>query len=215
MLSLSTLQKKQIVGVTGLAMVGFVIAHLSGNFLIFKGAEAFNGYADFLHSLGGLLWAARLGLIAAVILHMGFTINLVITNRKARGRRYNKYQNHRDEQSLSVRLMPISGTIIIVYIIVHLLDFTLADKVGVIEGIDYGLYGLVVNTLKNPWHSLLYIVSMIALGSHLSHAFQSIFQTLGTTNQQWIARLEKISLALGVFVSLGFISIPVFILLVL
>ena len=69
-------------------MVGFVLAHLSGNFLIYKGAEAYNAYAQFLHDLGPLLWVARIGLLAAFVLHMGFTMNLVITNKKARKDRY-------------------------------------------------------------------------------------------------------------------------------
>ena len=174
MFKLSTIQKKQIVGITGLAMVGFVLAHLSGNFLIYKGADAFNAYAKFLHDLGGLLWVMRLGILASFVLHIGFTINLVITNRKARVNRYYKYRNHRSESSLATQLMPLTGTIILIYIIFHLLDFTLAEKVGVIEGIDYGLYGLVVNTLSDPIHSILYIIAMASVGLHMFHAFQSV-----------------------------------------
>ena len=179
MMKLSTIQKKQIVGITGLAMVGFVLAHLSGNFLIYKGAEAYNAYAKFLHDLGPLLWVARIGLLAAFVLHMGFTMNLVITNKKARKDRYYKYQNHRKESSLATQLMPLTGTIILLYIIFHLLDFSLAEKVGVIEGIDYGLFGLVVNTLGDPIHAVLYIIAMASVGLHMYHAFQSVFQTFG------------------------------------
>ena len=81
----SSIGRKQIIAVSGLAMVGFLIAHLSGNFLIFKGPEALNDYSDFLHSLGGLLWVARIGLIVAFVAHFGLIIQLVIENRKARG----------------------------------------------------------------------------------------------------------------------------------
>lgn len=212
MFKLSTIQKKQIVGITGLAMVGFVLAHLSGNFLIYKGADAFNAYAKFLHDLGGLLWVMRLGILASFVLHIGFTINLVITNRKARVNRYYKYRNHRSESSLATQLMPLTGTIILIYIIFHLLDFTLADKVGIIEGIDYGLYGLVVNTLSDPIHSILYIIAMASVGLHMFHAFQSVFQTLGvmsSDNQKYFVLASK---ALGVAITLGFSSIPVYIL---
>ena len=66
-MKISTIQKKQIVGITGLAMVGFVLAHLSGNFLIFKGPEAFNAYAKFLHDLGGLLWVMRIGILGSFL----------------------------------------------------------------------------------------------------------------------------------------------------
>ena len=85
MLKLSTLQKKQIVALTGVGLIGFVFAHLSGNFLIFKGADALNNYAQFLHDLGGILWAARIGLLAMFVVHMGFTASLVISKIKARG----------------------------------------------------------------------------------------------------------------------------------
>ena len=160
-------------------MVGFVIAHLSGNFLIFKGPEAFNAYAKFLHDLGALLWAARIGLILAFVLHMGFTMNLVIQNKRARKNRYYKFKNHRSESSLAVQLMPFTGTVILAYIIFHLIDFSFAEKVGMLQGIDFGLYGLVVNTLGNPIHAAFYIISMIAVGLHLFHAFQSVFKRLG------------------------------------
>jgi len=213
MLKLSTIQKKQIVGITGLAMVGFVLAHLSGNFLIYKGAEAYNAYAQFLHDLGPLLWVARIGLLAAFVLHIGFTMNLVITNKRARKDRYYKYQNHTNESSLATRLMPLTGTIILLYIIFHLLDFSLADKIGLIDGVDYGLFGLVVNTLGDPIHAALYIVAMISVGLHMYHAFQSVFQTFGVmsdTNKQKITAASKV---LGVLITVAYSSIPIYILL--
>lgn len=212
MIKLSTIQKKQIVGITGLAMVGFVLAHLSGNFLIYKGAEAYNAYAKFLHDLGPLLWVARIGLLAAFVLHMGFTMNLVITNKKARKDRYYKYQNHRKESSLATQLMPLTGTIILLYIIFHLLDFSLAEKVGVIEGIDYGLFGLVVNTLGDPIHAILYIIAMASVGLHMYHAFQSVFQTFGFMSDSNQAKITVASKVLGVAIAIAYSSIPVYIL---
>ena len=211
MIQLSTIQKKQIIGITGIAMVGFVLAHLSGNFLIYKGADAFNAYAKFLHDLGPVLWVMRIGLIASVMIHMGFTINLVVTNRKARVKRYYKYKNHRSESSLATQLMPFSGTVILLYIIFHLLDFTWAEKVGVIEGIDYGLYGLVVNTLNDPVHAVLYIVAMGSLGLHMYHAFQSVFQTFGIMSDSNQQRFILVSKMLGVAITLGYSSIPIYI----
>ena len=211
MIKLSTIQKKQIVGITGLAMVGFVIAHLSGNFLIYSGPKAFNDYAAFLHSLGKLLWLMRLGILASFVVHIGFTINLSITNKRARKNRYYKYQNHRSESSLATKLMPLTGTIILIYIIFHLLDFSLAEKVGLINGTDLGLYGLVINTLKDPVHASLYIFAMISVGLHMYHAFQSVFQTFGLMSQTNMNRLVLASKALGIAITLGFSSIPVYI----
>ena len=212
MLKLSTIQKKQIVGVTGLAMVGFVLAHLSGNFLIFKGAEAYNAYAQFLHDLGAILWVARIGLIASFVLHMFFTIQLVIENRKARQQRYYMYQNHRSQSALATRLMPLTGTIIFTYIVFHLLDFTFANKVGIIDGVDYGLFGLVVQTLGDPIHAFLYVVAMASVGLHMYHAFQSVFQTFGLLSDKNREKVTMVSQGLGVLIAVAYSSIPIYIL---
>ncbi len=211
-MKISTIQKKQIVGITGLAMVGLVLSHLSGNFLIFKGPEAFNAYAKFLHDLGGLLWVMRIGILGSFLLHIFFTIQLVIANKKARNARYYKYKNHRSSSSLATQLMPLTGTIIFIYIIFHLLDFTLAEKVGVIQGIDYGLFGLVVNVLGNPIHAAFYIIAMICVGLHMFHAFQSVFQTLGIMSERNQRQITMASQLLGIAITLGFSSIPVYIL---
>ena len=132
-------------------------------------------------------------------------------NKKARKNRYYKYQNHRAESSLATRLMPLTGTIMLVYIIFHLLDFSLAEKVGIIEGVDYGLFGLVVNTLGDPIHAALYILSMIAVGLHMYHGFQSVFQTFGLMSQENMKNFVIASKVLGVAITLGFSSIPIYI----
>ena len=214
MIKLSTIQKKQIVGITGLAMVGFVVAHLSGNFLIYKGAEAFNAYAKFLHDLGALLWVMRAGILASFLLHIGFTIHLSILNKRARKNRYYIYKNHLNESSLAKRLMPLTGTVMFFYIIFHLLDFSLAEKVGLIDGIDYGLFGLVVNTLGDPIHAILYILSMVCVGLHMYHGFQSVFQTFGFMSNNNMPHFVLASKVLGIAITVGFSSIPIYIMLI-
>ena len=108
--------------------------------------------------------------------------------------------------------MPLTGTIILLYIIFHLLDFSLAEKVGVIEGIDYGLFGLVVNTLGDPIHAILYIVAMASVGLHMYHAFQSVFQTFGFMSDSNQAKITTASKVLGVAIAVAYSSIPVYIL---
>ncbi len=212
-MALSTLQKKQLVAVTGLGLVGFVIAHLTGNFLIFKGADALNDYAKFLHDLGGLLWAARIGLIAMFVIHMGLTANLVINKIKARGSNYAKFENHAQKPSFSARIMPFSGVVILAYVIFHLLDFTFAEKSGIINGVDQGLYGLVVTSFMDPLHSAIYIIAMAFLGLHLSHSLQSIFQTFGLVSVNRLNTIRTISTAIGVGIAVAYSSIPVYVLL--
>ncbi len=211
-MALSTLQKKQLVAITGLGLVGFVAAHLTGNFLLFKGADAFNDYAQFLHDLGGILWAARIGLIAMFVVHMGLVANLIINKRKARGSQYAKFENHAEKSSLSARIMPMSGAVILIYLIFHLLDFTFAEKTGVVNGIDQGLYGLVVTSFMDPVHSIIYIIAMIFLGMHLTHSLQSVFQTFGIVPIHRLPMLRKVSAVIGVGIAVAYSSIPIYVL---
>jgi hypothetical protein len=67
----TTVGRELLVGVTGLALVGFVVAHLAGNLLIYAGPEAINAYSRALHNLGELLWVARIGLITVFVVHIG------------------------------------------------------------------------------------------------------------------------------------------------
>ena len=111
----SSIGRKQLVAVSGLALVGFLLAHLSGNFLIFKGPEALNDYSDFLHSLGGLLWVARIGLLGAFFLHFGLVIQLIIENRRARGGQYATAIGA-STRNFATKTMRYSGMLIFIYI---------------------------------------------------------------------------------------------------
>ncbi len=207
--------KKQIVAVTGAVWVVYLLVHLYGNFYVFGGPEALNGWAEFLRALPLILWALRIGLIVAFLVHVFFTVLLVVENLRARGTRYAKRVNHRDSTSFAVRTMPFTGPIILIYIIFHLLDFTFAEHTGIVAGEDLGLYGLVVTTFADPVHSALYVVAMLAVGLHLGHAIQSVFQTFGLCDEARLPTLGKLSVLLGALVALAYISIPVYVLVML
>src|SRR3954452_13749705 len=80
----STVGLKILVALTGLALTGFVIAHLAGNLAIFRGREAYNHYAAFLKGQGGLLWVARVGLLVVFLLHVVLTVWLRLRSAQAR-----------------------------------------------------------------------------------------------------------------------------------
>ncbi|MDA1354090.1 MAG: succinate dehydrogenase cytochrome b subunit [bacterium] len=208
--SIPSIRKKQIIAVTGVMLFGFLLAHLSGNFLIFKGPEALNAYAQFLHDLGPVLWGMRIGLIAAFVLHMFFTALVVVENVKARKARYAVTKDQGEHRTLLVRLMPYTGVTIFAYLIFHLLDFTFVEKTGFINGVDYGLYGLVVNTLSNPIHGGLYIIAMLAIGVHLAHAMQSVVQTFGFANKCIRPKLVQASMVIGFGIALAYCAIPIY-----
>ena len=118
----SSIVKKAIVAVTGLMLFGFVIGHMVGNLQVFLGRETINNYAEMLHSMPELLWTARIGLLAAVTLHIVFTVWLWRENRSSRPMRYVKEGTVR--ASWASRTMLWSGLLVLTFIVYHLLHFT-------------------------------------------------------------------------------------------
>ena len=104
----SSILRKQVVAITGLAMAGFVIAHLAGNITLFLGPTAFNNYAHKLQNLAPLVWTMRIGLIAAVLLHVALTLKLVLENRAARGRPHRR-RGRRFQRSRPYPARPAPG----------------------------------------------------------------------------------------------------------
>ncbi|NDC82714.1 succinate dehydrogenase [bacterium] len=207
----SSIGRKQIVAVTGLFLTLFLIMHLSGNFLIYKGPDAYNAYAEFLEHLGTIKILARVGLIVFFLTHITFTALLVIDNRKARGAQGYAVSNSVGKRSLATRLMPYTGTLVLAYLLFHLCDYTLADHESVrslVNGQNLGLYGLVYNSFKNPLRVAFYVLGMIGIGLHLVHAVQSIVQTFGFNHPRYTPLVKKISFVVGVGVAVGFASIP-------
>jgi len=206
----STVGKKTIVAVTGLAMVGFLFVHMLGNLQMFEGAGAtpeltkMNQYAKLLKSEMSLLWAARLGLLAAVITHIYFTISLTLQNKKARPE---SYANKKTYSTLQSRTMIWGGVFILFYIIYHLMHFTLGSAHPQLFH-EHDVYQTVVDSFQVTSISFVYIAAMISLYMHLSHGIQSLFQTLGMTNPLHVNLIKKIGISLSIIICGGFISIP-------
>ena len=205
----SSIGAKAVMAITGLLMVGFVIAHMAGNLLIFAGQEAFNDYAATLQSLGALLWVARIGLLAAVVAHVASAIRLNQLNPAARPVKYRVIKP--SVSSYATRTMKYSGYILFAFIVYHLLHFTL----GVTDAEIYKMkeagdvYGMVIAGFQQPLVSASYIVAMILLSQHLSHGVSSVFQSLGWNHPKYNGMIQSIGPAVGSIVALGFLSIPV------
>ena len=212
----SSIGKKIIVAVTGLAMIGFLVGHLLGNLLVFSGPDALNGYAKKLHDLGPLLYVVRGGLLAIVALHIVCTVQLVRINRAARPRKY--AVDTVRQASKSSRIMIWSGLTILSFIIYHLAHFTWAlgneyrnpamARYWVEPGV-HNVYNMVVDGFRVWYVSLFYIISLLLLTSHLSHGFASVFQTLGLAT---LRTRRPIAVAANLFAwgwFLGNLTIPV------
>lgn len=215
----SSVFRKQLVALTGLLMVGFVVGHLAGNTLIFLGHDAFNNYAKMLHELGELIWVARIGLLVSIVIHIVLTIELALENAKARGsERYAVTADHGD-RSFATKTMKISGGMIFFFILLHLWDFTVGPERSIEESTGWyvlnyegqHLFEYVWRSFTNPIRSGIYIIAVLLVGLHLSHAIESLFQTLGFNHDRHTPVLKKVSRAVGTIVGLGFASIPVYV----
>ena len=212
----SSIGKKQVVATTGLLLVFFVLGHLAGNLFIYGGPKAFNGYAEVLAHLRPGLYLVEFGLSWIFLIHIYFTVLVVIENLHARGQKY-AVSKPVGERSFATRLMPYTGTYILIFLVWHLLDFTFIDHNGprsiLPNGISFGLYGVVYNSFINPWHSLGYIAAMCCLGFHLAHGIQSFFQTFGFDRSQNEFIIKNISNFLGIAIAFGYSTIPILVML--
>jgi succinate dehydrogenase / fumarate reductase cytochrome b subunit len=184
----SSIGKKIIVALTGAALILFLIGHMLGNLLVFAGPETLNAYAKKLQDLGPLLWAARIGLLVAVGLHIVATVQLTVANRAARAQAYGVDVTRKATKAS--RTMIWSGTIILLFVIYHLMHFTWGVANGYYDkenarywlpNGDHNVYNMVVDGFSWAPASIFYIVAMGLLFQHLSHGFASVFQTLGLT----------------------------------
>lgn len=212
----SSIVRKQIIAVTGLVMVLFVIGHLAGNLTIYVGPAFYNAYSEKLLQMTFVLWTTRIGLIVAVLVHMYFTLRLAYENRSARENSY--YEFHaKGDRNWATRTMTYTGLLIVAFLILHLYDFTFATKTGpqsIIEGVNegqsLGLFGLVWTSFNAWWRVGFYILAMAAVGAHLAHAVESTFQTFGLYHARYTPWVKGISIALGVIVFIGFSTIPLY-----
>lgn len=208
----SSIGRKIIVAVTGLALVLFLAGHLTGNLLIYAGQEAFDEYARFLHTFlhGTGVWIARLGLLVCFGAHLWFTILLTRENKAAR----NKYAHQATVQAPKSSLVMIwSGLTILAFVIFHLLHFTVRTDAELAQIGAESPWKMVIIGFQNPLVSLFYIVAMTLLCSHLAHGVASIFQTLGLRSNRTAGPITIFAKTYAAIIYLGFISIPLAILL--
>ncbi|MBL0057969.1 MAG: succinate dehydrogenase cytochrome b subunit [Elusimicrobia bacterium] len=203
--------KKVLMGVSGLALVGFVVGHLIGNLQMFLGQEAVNRYAAFLKSTGELLWLVRGGLLAMVAVHIATAVSLSRENAAARpvGYAVKSYK----EATYASRTMVYSGLIVFAFVVYHLCHFTwllthpeyryLVDAQG-----RHDVYSMVVLGFMRPGISAWYTAGVFLLGMHLSHGMYSMFQSLGVQSETLRRRVRPAAALAGGLLFLGFASIP-------
>jgi succinate dehydrogenase / fumarate reductase cytochrome b subunit len=209
---------------SGCALFLFVIAHLLGNLQIFLGPEALNRYGHFLQTTPELLWPARLGLMALVVVHIVCAAKLTAENRAARPVPY--AQHEIVAASYASRTMMMSGLILAAFIVYHLLHFTVMAPGVNLTGRDFAarpafadvqgrhdVYKMMIVGFHQPVVSGFYLVAMGLLCLHLSHGVGAMFQSLGWKDRRYGPFLDRFAQAVALVIFLGYSSIPVAVLL--
>jgi succinate dehydrogenase / fumarate reductase, cytochrome b subunit len=207
----STNGKKVVMAVTGAILFAFVIGHMAGNLQIFEGPAKLNAYGHFLHSIGELLWPVRIVLLLSVALHITATVQLALRKKKARPVGYSRKEAI--ASSYASRTMYWSGPIVLAFVIFHLLQFTAGYIHPGSQFIEGDVYHNVVAGFQVWWVSVWYIFAVSLLGLHLRHGLWSMFQSLGFNHPRHTPILKSAAVVIAVVIVLGYISIPISILL--
>lgn len=208
----TSVAKKAIMAISGIILFGWIFAHMMGNLKIFAGPEKFNHYAEFLREMGtplfpesGVLWIMRIVLLVAVGLHIWSATSLTLVNRRARPHDYARREGV--QLDYAARTMRVSGYLIAVYVVYHLMHLTWGTvNPGFVPG---DAYGNVVRGFSVAPVAVVYIVANVLLGTHLYHGLWSMFQSLGWNHPAYNAWRRHFAITFSVLVTLGFVSVPV------
>jgi len=211
----SSIGQKFVMGITGLLLCGFLVVHLAGNLLVYVGADAYNKYAKELHSMM-LLPVAETGLFLLLFAHIALAFKLTSDNRKARHISYHEKQSKIEEPPSIFGRTPmgrtsswmfISGSIILIFLIMHMIDMKLHLN-PTVDYKDQSPFGIIVQVLGSGLSAPIYIVGTIVLGFHLSHGFWSAFQSLGLNHPKYTPLIKKLAILFAIVIAAGFVSLP-------
>lgn len=208
--------KKAIVGLTGAILFGFVIAHLSGNLLLFLGQQAIDDYGHLLHAVPELLWGARIVLLLSLVTHIVLTIDIARRSRAARRTPYRNYVEAAPMsylQTLGRTTMVLTGPLIALYIVFHLAHLT--GGAPVVPGYEFQeghVYENVVHGFRIWWIAAIYMAANALLCVHLFHGGQALFQSLGFNHPRYQGAIKRGAAFFAAFVGTGNIAIPLLVL---
>lgn len=209
----SSVGSKFLIAFTGLALFIFLIAHLAGNLLFIVGPEAFNNYSHALIS-NPLVYGAEAGLLAVFLLHIVKTVGAFAGNVAARPDRYAvrkwaRSKNDRSRKSVASSTMIVTGTILLLFVVTHLVTFKFGAYYETPEGIR-DLYRLQLAVFSSPLYVIFYLVAMGVVLFHLWHGIASAAQSFGIDSPHWTPRILLAGRALAVLIGLGFAALPIY-----
>ncbi len=210
----STLGRKLVMALTGLFLISFLLVHLIGNLQLLKndGGHSFNVYAEFM-STNPLVQTISKANFGFILIHILWSTMLSIRNRNARGPE--GYEVVKSQSIWSSRNMGILGTIILVFIVIHLKDFWAQMHYGGIPTVNYDgkevrdIYTIVDYWFAKDWYVILYVFCMVGVAFHLWHGFVSAFQTLGLNHIKYNPVINFVGKTFAVIVPALFALIPI------
>jgi succinate dehydrogenase / fumarate reductase cytochrome b subunit len=206
--------RKLLMAVTGFFMLLFVTGHLLGNSTIFFGPGALNTYAEKLQSLGPLLWIIRGVMFLMLAIHVWFGILLTLENSAANPSKY--AVSKKLKATFSGETMIWTGVLLLAFIVYHLLQFTVRVTPDVVLGNDakgrFDVFSMMTASFRYIPIVAIYVAAMVALFLHLSHGIQSIFQTVGCTNDKTLPKVMTLGKLISVIFLVGYSAIPILIL---
>lgn len=212
---------KVAMAITGAIWALFVLVHLFGNLKVYTGAEHFNGYAHWLrHAFEplmpeeGVLWALRIVLIVALAIHVYAATTLFLRGRKARGK-FRAKRRRAGAMSLSAKLMPLTGVVILAFIIIHVLDLTIGAKpiapsefTGHTEEASMA-YSNLVASFSRWYMALVYVLTMLLLSVHVAHGVRTMATDFGVMGKRLKAAFVIVGGLAAIAILLGNASIPI------
>lgn len=209
----SSVGRKFLVAATGALLLGFLLAHMAGNLIILKGADALNTYAAWMQG-HPLLWVFRGGLLALFALHVATAIRLARENRAAGPDPYLHGATPRGR--LLGRWMLVSGLLVLVFLAFHLAHLTLGAVGPGIGLVDAGgrsdVYARVVAGFSDPLFAGLYLTAALVLALHLLHATESLVQTFGFNHESYQGAVRVLAPLVALVIAAGFAAVPLLVL---
>jgi succinate dehydrogenase / fumarate reductase, cytochrome b subunit len=208
----SSIGRKTLIALTGLALCGFLVGHLTGNFLLMVGPDAFNLYGHKLISLGVGLYVIEAILSGIFLLHLGLAIKVTIENKQARGNQKYLVKKRTGRGSTFMSdSMPYTGLVLLAFLISHLLHFKFGPHyTTTVDGVEMrDLYKVVMEYFQSIGGVIWYSFAMICAALHTSHGFSSAFQSLGLNHSKYFKNIKKLGVIYAVLVGGGFAFLAV------
>ena len=208
----SSIGKKFVMGVTGLSLIAFLAVHCGINSCIFvnDGGKLFNEAAHFMGS-NIFIRIAEIGLFAGLLIHIVQGLSLWQANRKRRPVQYAAHAGNATSTWYS-RSMGLLGTLLLIFLVVHLAHFWVPSRFGHLEETNYGvhnLYAEMQEEFAEWWVVLIYALAMVSLAYHLLHGFQSAFQTMGWNHKKYTPLIKAIGAGFSILIPFIFALMPI------